>query len=654
MIGLDFGTTNSCAAYGGDYPGEVRTASVAPLNTPPYDTVLGSSVLDPMGPEPRLGIQAEEAYRVLPASERSNPLRLLSNFKPYLNNGRLLKRIREIDQTSRFYDGLQQVDVEQHTYKDVWVGEGFPRAHLVEAVALLLQRLLDGAVDSGATLDRLLLGTPVAFSSRARKRMVAALFATGRFESYREIIEKTRFVPEPVAAAAMGMREAFDPREHERVVVFDHGGGTLDLSIVEFEYRSGEHEFPVPKRELAPPSGENGVAGKAFDEALKSELCSSGKIRRELESLGEALALRIVRDAKEQLSIHEEARLALFENEGDEGLVSRAKLEIASKPLLGQIEQQMLRLLDDAGIDPGEVDRVLMTGGSSLIPCVQQTVRGLFPALSEEGRIRAYDPADPGDVERAVTEIAQGLALLGEEQSDFRRAVIWDVELLDSEGQGFRPVAARGDNYEVDEEGRPELRKVIPIEDTNHDGMALGVWESRLDKHSFLFGIAEVPAGAGELQLEVTLRPDSLYPTLRVLDANGEQLERESEFGWPANRAVAADIGILTEGQLAEFFDQDEVDYLPTAPFGSFRHAPLTRFIGVGDQIEWVEHRSDGRPPLSRAGEVIGIREIGSHDPLSEVPDFVLAKYELQVRENEGGRVPVSPEFGTVRIRPVT
>jgi hypothetical protein len=163
-----------------------------------------------------------------------------------------------------------------------------------------------------------------------------------------------------------------------------------------------------------------------------------------------------------------------------------------------------------------------------------------------------------------------------------------------------------------------------------------------------------MPPSDEELLLEVVLRPDALYPTLRVLRPTGTPLERESEFGWAANRVVAADIGVLGEGQLAEFFDQDEVDYLPTAPFGSFRHAPLTRFVGLGDVVEWVEHRSDGRPPLSRAGEVVAIRQIGSHEPLDKVPDFVLTDYELRVRlESEAGQLAISPQFGTIRIRPI-
>ena len=90
----------------------------------------------------------------------------------------------------------------------------------------------------------------------------------------------------------------------------------------------------------------------------------------------------------------------------------------------------------------------------------------MFPLLADSGRIRAYDPADTGDVERAITEIAQGLALLGGDESDFRRAVIWDVELLDSEGRGFRPVANRGDTYELGGDGRPLLKRIVPIEDS--------------------------------------------------------------------------------------------------------------------------------------------------------------------------------------------
>lgn len=653
MIGLDFGTTNSCAAFTDVYLGEVHAASVAPLNTSPYDSVLASSVLYPLGSEPILGIQAERAYMGLPTKEQAEVeahYRFLSNFKRSLNASRLVKRVRVIDKIIHRFDGLQQINVDEYIYRDEYVGEGFPRENLVAAVTLLVDRMLAGALDDGGELDRLLIGTPVAFSSRARKRMIAALGATGHFESYKALIEMTRFIPEPVAAAAAGMREAIDPKDHEAVLVFDHGGGTLDLSLIEFEQREG-FDFPVPTRELGPATGADGVAGQAFDWALRDELCESGQVRHELEALQGADAIARVRDVKEKLSIQESAPLALLDSEVT---VTRAQLEIAAAPLLGQIEQQIRRQLARAGLGTSDVDRILMTGGSSLIPCVQEKVRELFPELAREGKVRAYDPAVSGDVERAITEIAQGLALLGGDEADLRRMVMWDIELMDSEGRRFSHVARKGDSYEIGQDGRPELRKTVPIRDANKDGMSLGVWEARLNKRSFLFGIAEIPPTDEDLELEVVLRPDALYPILRVRRADGSILEREETFGWEENRRVAADIGLLSDGQLGEFFDQDEVDYVPTAPFLRLCHAPLTRLIGLGDIVEWVEHRTKGRSAIRRAGEVVGIRKLGSHAPLETVEDFTLKEHAIRVRlESTGGVLELEPTFGAIRIRPI-
>jgi hypothetical protein len=82
----------------------------------------------------------------------------------------------------------------------------------------------------------------------------------------------------------------------------------------------------TPTRELGPATGANGVAGRAFDWALRDELCESGRVRRELDALQDADAIGRVRDVKERLSTQETAPLALVDSEET---VTRAQLEIA-------------------------------------------------------------------------------------------------------------------------------------------------------------------------------------------------------------------------------------------------------------------------------------------------------------------------------------
>ena len=113
--------------------------------------------------------------------------------------------------------------------------------------------------------------------------MICALHRTGLFPSYQDLLRRVRFMLEPLAAATAGMREVFDADDHERVLVFDHGGGTLDLSLIEFFERRSGFDYPVPVRELA-GGGARGVAGEAFDQAFRSELAEDSTIRRLMTS----------------------------------------------------------------------------------------------------------------------------------------------------------------------------------------------------------------------------------------------------------------------------------------------------------------------------------------------------------------------------------
>lgn len=648
MIGLDFGTTNSCAALAEEYLGDVATVSAAPHQARSYDAVLPSAVLDPLSDEPLIGSSAEEAFGLLSASER-DARTYLSSFKLLLDEYRLKHSRLVPDHKVWEYHPHEQIDVQRTIYREESSDDPYTRDELVGAATALTGHLMSRAVEGRAKRDQLMLGMPVSFSSRARKRMVCALYRTGLFESYEDLLDRLKFVLEPIAAAAAGMREASDADDREIVLVFDHGGGTLDMSVIEFERRP-DFDFPVPVREVVPATGAPYVAGGAFDLALRAELCVDGEVRRVLDEHDHQQALGFVRRAKEDLSVAEEAELV---TELGAYPVTRKILERAAAPLLGRIEQELRRLLDSSALEGNEVSRVLMTGGSSLIPCVQDRVRSVFPELSSQGRVRAYDPTDEGDVERAMTEIAQGLAYLGGDD-DMQRLVMWDVELLNSEGKRFEPVARRGDQYGTGSDGRPELRRQIEITDPNGDGMAIGLWEAQLDKRFFLFGLADVPPIEGTATLDVVLRPEALYPRVTLTDEDGNSVERpEVVTGWEADRVVAADIHQLSEGQLQDFFEQDEVDYLPMTGFRHFRHAPLTRIVGIGDRVEWADLSTTrpGQVRRRRAGEIIAIRRIGSHAPLEELQDFDLHEHELTIRlDHGGGRIKVTQPYGTMRI----
>src|SRR5690349_15104318 len=118
MIGLDFGTTNSCAAFG-DYRGEVSTVSLAPMNTPPYDAILASSVLDPLADEPIIGLRAQEEYRRLSPGERVNHT-YLNAFKLQLDDYRLKERRSVVERQEMVFDPLEQATLAKPVFRQEW------------------------------------------------------------------------------------------------------------------------------------------------------------------------------------------------------------------------------------------------------------------------------------------------------------------------------------------------------------------------------------------------------------------------------------------------------------------------------------------------------------------------------------------------------
>jgi hypothetical protein len=646
VIGLDFGTTNSCAAFG-NYREEVATVSLTPVNTLPYDAILASSVLDPLGDGPEIGMRAQEIYRQLPASDREDRT-YLNGFKLHLDDYRLKERRQVLEREEMVYHPHQQIDLPVQHYRQDWTPGSYTRDELVGAVTALVGQILRNANEQGADPARLFVGIPVAFSSRARKRLICALYRTGLFATYRDLLQRVRFVLEPLAAAAAGMREAFDADDRERVLIFDHGGGTLDLSLIEFERRP-EFDYPVPVRELA-AAGAKDVAGGSIDAAFAAELSEDSDIRKALARLDRWESTQYVKGAKEDLSTADEADLVV---PGESFRVSRAILERAAAPILGRIDQETHRVLARGGLSISDVDRVLLTGGSSLVPCVQQRIRAAFPELNERGRVRAYDPRDQGDVERAITEVAQGLVHFGSDEA-MERVVLWDLDLLSSKGREFIPVARRGDRYGFDEDGRPLLRRTVELADQNGDGMAIGLWEAQLDRQFFVFGLADVPPQPAPVRLEIRLRPDALYPALHLYDAAGNAITRDWRLtGWESDGQVAADMDLLEEGQLEEFFELDHLDFLPDTGFERFEHAPLTRPLRIGDRVEWTTYAAvyAGKPLVRGCGVIRAIRRIGEHEPIEEMDSLDLEAFEFTVRGDKAGTMfHVNQPHGYVRV----
>ena len=650
-IGLDLGTTNSCVTFTNAL-GEVVPVSVATGNAP-YDRVIASIVLDPeadreKGVFPVLGLAAEQQW------ETKKTGTYLEYFKHNLDSHRLKQRtrVRKPVRTSKF--NFRTLSDEE-AYVTEWVESGgeYSREEMVSAAAALFEHLLQRAFAAGADPDsQILVGVPVAYSGYARKRLVCALVRardeSGRriFDGFSDVIRRTKFVLEPIAVAA-APGDDLDIDGVENVLIFDHGGGTLDLSLIRYERRP-EFRLPVPVLELA-AGGSDEVAGKHLDLAFSDRLHADPAIKRTLEERvpDQTMRRHVIERSKRELSTSQEARIPVADVP-----VTRNFFEDSILMQLYEIEDEINGTMRRGGIEASEVGWVVMTGGSSLVPSVQKTVMDLFPELAESDRILRYFPDDAGGVEAAITDVSEGLAQYGRQQS-LQRIVPWDICVGREEDGDFFGIIERGEQY-TEQDGHMEIARKVEAPDIGRPGCSFGIYEKQLD-YQFTFGLAEVPALPEGSRLVVSIRPDSLFPALRIEGPDGHVITRpKSPSGWEQDLKVDADFVKYPENVLEDFFEEDG-EYVPQVGPEKFQHAPLVRKLRVGDYVDvsGTVGSSPGRGlnKISRSGYIERIRRLGEDGGMDEMDGWNVEEFEFQI--NTGRSVmKVETRNGCIRLSP--
>ena len=653
MIGIDFGTTNSCVAIRGAF-GEVEALAVATGPRPPYDTVLRTAVLNPLDDRPALGQDAVNRAELITDEAQD---RYLVSFKPYLDEQQLRTRVPVQIHVGWIFDPMLDCMVEKTATQTMWLGSQYTREEIIRASTHVLSHLLQQAQAAGDDLREIWLGTPVSFSSCARKRLLAALAGAadqrGRpiFSGYRDVLTRTRFVLEPVAVAAGALREALDVADRENVLVFDHGGGTLDLSLIAFERRP-EFAHPVPIRELSALGSAN-VAGHALDLHFRENLDRLSAFAKATSGLRPHRVNAFVEQCKQELSSEETG-------EAWPGVeVDRATFEAAVEPVLVEVDSLLREAVDLAGLQPGDIDRVVMTGGSSLIPAVQRRVADVFAHL-DEYRFLRYDPRDRAGVERAITEVARGLVDFGDRvatQSFFQQVTLWDHMVTEGGRPGMRRILNRGTPYRRDQEGNPALRVRVPLQPTVGAALSVGLYEDQLGPR-FMFGLADLPALPEGGELRVTLRPDALLPGMEVVGSDGHVVLRDVRDSPNAVEWLGkADIWTMGEERLAAYFAED-ADYDPVNGFRRFRSAPLVRPLRKGDLVEWCGASSGNGDGRSRRfqryrGEVKKIKDIATGQPVDAMSSLELSDYVFTLSEaGTATSQRVRGECGAIRLSP--
>lgn len=353
-IGIDLGTTNSCVAVlDGD---KVRV-----IENSEGDRTTPSIVAYTEDGEKLVGVTAKN-QRV------TNPERTLFAIK------RLIGR-RYDDPVVEKDKGIVPYKIIRADNGDAWVQVDNNKLAPPQVSAEILAKMKKTAEDYlGKTVDSAVITVPAYFNDSQRQATKDAGKIAG--------LEVKRIINEPTAAAlAYGLDKQ---RGDSTIAVYDLGGGTFDVSIIEIAEIDGEHQF-----EVLATNGDTFLGGEDFDMRLIDFLVSEFKKESGIDLKNDSLALQRLKEAAEkakiELSSREQTDINLpyitADATGPKHLnlkVTRAKLEGLVEELINSTIEPCKIALEDAGKSVSEIDAVILVGGQTRMPKVQTVVKDFF------------------------------------------------------------------------------------------------------------------------------------------------------------------------------------------------------------------------------------------------------------------------------------
>ena len=355
IIGIDLGTTNSCVAImDGD--------SVKIIENSEGDRTTPSIIAYPKDSEEILVGQPAKRQAV------TNPENTLFAIK------RLIGR--------RFDEEAVQKDIDLVPYKivkadngDAWVEVNGKKMAAPEISAKVIGKMKQTAEDYlGEKVTEAVITVPAYFNDSQRQATKDAGKIAG--------LDVKRIINEPTAAAlAYGVDKA---KGDKTVVVYDLGGGTFDVSIIEMEDIDGEKHF-----EVLSTNGDTFLGGEDFDQRIISHLVDEFKKEQGVDLANDPLALQRLKEAAEkakiELSSSEQTEVNLpyvtADASGPKHLnikITRAKLESLVEDLLKRSIEPCKTALKDANLSSGDIDEVILVGGQTRMPKVSQMVQDFF------------------------------------------------------------------------------------------------------------------------------------------------------------------------------------------------------------------------------------------------------------------------------------
>ena len=389
VIGIDLGTTNSCVAVMDGKDAKVIENAEGARTTP--------SIVAFTGEGERLVGQPAKRQAV------TNPENTIFAVK------RLIGR--------RYDDPVTEKDKKLVPYKivkgdngDAWVEAGDKKQSPSQISAMILQKMKETAeAYLGEKVEKAVITVPAYFNDAQRQATKDAGKIAG--------LEVLRIINEPTAAA---LAYGLDKKEGKTIAVYDLGGGTFDISVLEI----GDGVFEVKST-----NGDTFLGGEDFDMRLVEYLAAEFKKEQGIDLKNDKLALQRLKEAAEkakiELSSSSQTEINLpfitADQTGPKHLtlkLTRAKFEQLVDDLVQRTIEPCKAALKDAGLKAGEIDEVVLVGGMTRMPKVQEVVKQFFGKEPHKG-------VNPDEV------VALGAAIqAGVLQGDVKDVLLLDVTPL--------------------------------------------------------------------------------------------------------------------------------------------------------------------------------------------------------------------------------